>query len=206
MLYTENNLKQIENILIKSGEKIEGNIYCDINTTNLMPRREEKIANLKHFCSGLSKIGEIGFNAGHSALAMLESSPSAEYVFFDIGVHGYVQDCFDFLKRSFSNASLDIIYGDSKKSVWNYIISHERLEQVLNSFDLIHMDGGHGPDTIERDYAHSMLLLKKNGILIIDDGNIPQIKSLINNKLQLDDIEELYWQPVDGRQRIFRKL
>lgn len=199
-----NHLHNINNILTSTNEKIEGNVYCDIAVDRIMPRSREKIANLSLFSKNANKICEIGFNAGHSALAMLESNPDAEYVFFDLGFHKYTDLCFNYIKKAFPASSLSMFYGDSKISLRDYILNSQNLNAV-SSFDFVHLDGGHGLDTLSKDYANSMFLLKSGGILVVDDCNMPQIKHFMNIKLNIGYIKEVFGEPTDNMQRIFQK-
>lgn len=196
------HLQNINNILTSSDENIEGNIYCDIKVDNIMPRSQEKIKNLSSFSKNANKICEIGFNAGHSALAMLNSNPNAEYVFFDLGFHKYTNLCFNYFKNAFPSTSLSIFYGDSKVSIRDYILKNI---STFNSFDFIHLDGGHGLDTLSKDYAHSMFLLKSGGFLVVDDCNVPQIRDFLHVKSNSGYIKEVFGEPTDNRQRIFEK-
>lgn len=201
MLNTQ-HLENVNNILTNSNEQIEGNVYCDIKVDNITPRSQEKIKNLSSFSKNANKICEIGFNAGHSALAMLDSNPKAEYVFFDLGFHKYTNLCFNYIKNAFPSTSLSIFYGDSKVSIRDYI--SENIS-TLNSFDFIHLDGGHDLNTLSKDYAHSMFLLKSGGLLIIDDCNYPHIRDFVNAKLNSGYIKEVFGEPTGNRQRIFEK-
>jgi predicted O-methyltransferase YrrM len=195
------HLDNITNILANIGERVEGNLYCDVEPHQLTMGGKEKRKNLIELCVNKKKILEIGFNAGHSALFMLDSNPLAEYVFFDLGFHKYTQPCFDYLESAFSNTPLSIYYGDSKKTLSDFSSNAENV----NSFDLVHLDGGHDTDTLVKDYYNSMLLLKKGGVIIVDDTDYPHINDFVNEQLESDNVQELSLTPTE-RHRILQKI
>ena len=68
----------IANILNQIGERVEGNLICDVSPNNIViDRNEEKIHNLQQLSMAKNTICEIGVNAGHSLFIMLEQNPTA---------------------------------------------------------------------------------------------------------------------------------
>ena len=57
------------------------------------------------------------------------------------------------------------------------------------SFDLIHVDGGHSLHCIINDMKHADMLVKKGGILIIDDVTVDYIDFVVQQYLIREDIE-----------------
>ena len=87
---TNKHVKEIEQILRRIGERVEGNLVCDIDPWNIVADRTgDKIYNLRVLSMGKKKICEIGVNACHSLLIMLLENPMAEYLLFDLNNHRY---------------------------------------------------------------------------------------------------------------------
>lgn len=166
----------IADILNKSGERIEGNLICDISSDNLTDEaNRSKIHNLLKLSEGKSKICEIGVNAGHSLLLMVSSNPTAEYLLFDLGGHGYTRPCVEYIKNAYPSTKITEVYGDSNLTLREYVSSNEP-----NTFDMIHIDGGHETHTVVNDFIYTQFLLKKDGVVIFDDYNFGNIKSVID--------------------------
>lgn len=195
------HLKNLENIINSSGERVEGNIYCDITTNNIKNNFIPKQNNLKKLALKSKKICEIGFNAGHSALFMLESNPKADYLFFDLNYHKYTDPCFSYLKKAFPATSINIIYGDSTKTLKKF------AEDVNNHniFDLIHIDGGHEYNILKSDFENSFLICEGNGNIIIDDTDLHVINNFVTSLLSnFFNVKEIFLESTSDH-RILQK-
>lgn len=185
------HIQNIEKILHDVGERIEGNLICDIDPWNYTIQRNlAKIQNLQKLCTG-KKICEIGVNAAHSLLLMLLVNPTAEYTLFDLGNHRYTTPCMNYIRSQFPDTKIEIIYGNSVETIAKYI--SENPEQ-LSSYDLCHLDGGHTQDIFSHDYANVKKLMKAGGMVIFDDYDLPAIRSFITAKLAAKEITQV----VDG--------
>lgn len=118
---------------------------------------------------------EIGFNAGHSCLLMLLANKESKITIFDICMHEYTIPCYEFLNKIFPGR-LELIKGDSLQTVPQYNIK---------KFDLLHIDGFHEPNHAYKDIINAKRLSTNNGIVILDDDNLPYL-----NKLHRDLIEK----------------
>ena len=175
------HIQAITNILKNIGERIEGNLICDIKPDNyIINRTFKKIKNIQTLAKGKKKIMEIGVNACHSLLLMVMINPTAEYLLFDLNLHKYTEPTINYVKEKFPNTKINIIYGNSVETI-NKFINDNPSE--LNTFDLVHLDGGHTEDIFSHDYNNSKKLLKNNGIVVFDDYNYPDIRYFINKKL-----------------------
>src|SRR5258708_19414909 len=96
---------------------------------------------------GISRIVEVGFNAGHSSYTFLVSRPDIKVVSFDLGSHGYVRLAKRFIDAAFPGRH-SLILGDSRETIPRYIEEHP-----APGFDLPFVDGGH-----DYDVANSSLL------------------------------------------------
>jgi hypothetical protein len=88
------HISNIGDILNRIGERVEGNLICDISSDNLTDHiNKNKIHNLLKLSENKSKICEVGVNAGHSLLLMVSANPKAEYLIFDLNGHAYTKPC-----------------------------------------------------------------------------------------------------------------
>ena len=182
------HIKNISKLLEDIGERIEGNLICDIEPYNYVINRNiDKIKNLQYLVKNKKKILEIGVNACHSLLIMLLINPDAEYLLFDLGEHLYTRKCIKYINQNFPNTKINIIYGDSTFTITEYIKNNS---SILNTFDLIHLDGGHTENIFNIDYKNSKKLISKNGVVIFDDYDFINIKNFIDNKIKKNEIIE----------------
>ena len=183
------HVKNITKILSDVGERVEGNLICDVKPDNYrIGRNANKIKNLQYLCKDKKKIIEIGVNGCHSLLLMLLVNPTAEYLLFDLGNHKYTLPTLNYIKKQFADTKINMIFGNSVETIPEYI----RVNQNnINSFDLIHLDGGHTEDIFSQDYINSKKLIVNKGIIIFDDYNMRQIKNFIDRKIKDNEIIEL---------------
>ena len=177
----QHHLNKLTGILQQVGERVEGNFYCDIEATNITADGD-KINNLRNAVKDKKKVCEIGVNAGHSLLFMLDVNSTAEYVLFDIGIHKYLEPCVSYLESAFPSTSMKLYLGDSKLTVPAYAENHE------GTFDFCHIDGGHLPPEFTSDYQACMKLLKKGGFMIFDDYDYTEIKAFIDSKIASGEV------------------
>lgn len=183
------HLKNVTKILKDVGKRIEGNLICDIRPDNyVIEKNKSKIKNLQYLCKNKKKIIEIGVNGCHSLLLMLLINPNAEYLLFDLGKHKYTIPSLNYIKTQFPDTKIDIIFGNSIETLPEYIQDNQNN---INSFDLIHIDGGHTEDIFSQDYINSKKLIVNKGIVIFDDYNIYKIKNFIDRKIKDNEIIEL---------------
>ena len=182
------HIQNIEKILKDVGERVEGNLICDIDPSNYtIERNLAKIRNLQTLCRG-GKICEIGVNAAHSLLLMLLVNPTAEYTLFDLGNHKYTRPCVEYIRTQFPDTKIEIIYGNSVETIARYI---KENPAQLSTYDLCHLDGGHTQDIFSHDYANVKKLVKAGGVVIFDDYDLPEIRSFIDRKLAAKEIVEV---------------
>lgn len=60
----------------------------------------------------------------------------------------------------------------------------------LNSYDLVHVDGGHSLHCITHDMANADKLVKRYGLIIIDDTNMPHINNVVDEYLATERFTE----------------
>ena len=176
-------------IIFKCGEPLEGNIFMNHQTTTYTDDFIHKVKNISSLVLNrtISKVMEIGFNAGFSTLLMLVSNPNITISCFDLGEHSYTKPCFEKLQELFPDR-LTIIYGDSTKTL--------PLVSSDIKYDMIHIDGGHSTDVAENDIIYSYSLCKQGTILIMDDYNFSNLHQLWDTyikKLNLKSVDMLIY-------------
>jgi predicted O-methyltransferase YrrM len=191
----ETHVTAIAKILTDIGERVEGNLLCDSHPSNdLREHNADKIHNLQTLVRGKSRVCEIGVNAGHSLLLMVDANPMAEYVLFDLGAHAYTRPCVDYIRSVYPSTSIQIVYGDSK----------ETLPVYQGSFELIHVDGGHDLPEISSDYTQSLRLIEPGCPIVFDDADYPTIGTVLDAGLKAGKVRQYTETPglkSTGRQR-----
>jgi hypothetical protein len=78
------------------------------------------------------------------------------------------------------------------------------VERRPTVMDLVFIDGGHSFPLPVIDWFYGAGLLRKGGIVIFDDIDLPAVGSLLDSYLDRDD----RWQPMDasGKWRAYRRL
>ena len=189
LLNLQLTLDDIENI-VQFSNNFEGNCFYTNKTFERNPKLINKQANLYWLgCNNYINICEIGFNAGHSALLLLLGNMSSKITFtvFDINSHIYMLKCYDYIKCKFPHVCFELIEGDSVVTIPEWIQKNNKYE----IYDIVHVDGGHALEIIQNDFANSVKLLKKDGIVIIDDVQKKHIDELVNIYIQSGVFEEL---------------
>lgn len=175
----ESYLSELETLIRKSGEPLEGNCFYLDGSFNRHPSLLPKQANLIKAASFGHRILEVGFNAGHSALLFLLHNPNAHVTCFDLGNHSYSKLCYEYLESRFPNR-LKIVWGNSLTTLPTYVMNHIHESK----FDLIHIDGGHTREVVLSDLHHTRLLSHSNTYVIYDDIWLPDLADLYMNGLR----------------------
>jgi hypothetical protein len=204
-VYNENieknkNLNNIHILIdnIKSKEPnliIEGNYCMYNNDENFNIFLNKKIANLLWCVNQLPSdnlnICEIGFNAGHSSslIGNILDKKTYNFYIFDIAQHIYTKPCFELFKSTFKNDNNNIYFieGNSIITIPEFI-----NENRIGTFDFIHIDGGHTKECIDNDFKNADILIKNNGIIIIDDTNISFINDAVDFYINNNNYVELF--------------
>lgn len=196
-------LNDLKNIIDNSDEGLEGNLFFSSDAA-VKDHLYIKQLNLFYLSNQkIKKICEIGFNAGHSTFLMLLNKQEIplEFTIFDINIHKYTKPCFEYIKTKFQNIKFEFIEGDSIITMPKWINENKNL---LETYDLIHVDGGHSEECIINDMKNANLLLKINGIMIIDDTNLFHINKHVNLYLSSGKYIEIYSKTY--HHRILRKI
>jgi hypothetical protein len=201
------HLDCLKNVIIESNSSLEGNCFYHNGTLNLYHELYTKQLNL--FWCGKQEIKnmcEIGFNAGHSSMLLLlgRNDKPLKFTIFDIGHHAYTRPCFEYIKKEFSNVNFEYIEGDSSITMPEWI---QNNKEFIYKYDLVHVDGGHSEHCIFNDMKNADLLLKKNGIMIVDDTNYGVINSYVNFYLSSGNYIEVPVIPTKAHpHRVIQKI
>lgn len=172
---------ELKRIVESTGEPLEGNCYSYHQSTVEFPELANKRANLLWFTLHAKKVAEVGFNAGHSAAVMMAlSSEDTEYLFFDNGEHKYMRPCFDYVTKVFNKTS-NLVIGDSRISMPTYIREHP---ECIGTFDVVHVDGGHDHACFFSDISNALLLVKRGGLIIVDDTQERHISDWVDTLIK----------------------
>lgn len=199
-------LNDLEQIIRNSNSTLEGNCFYYHESLNKFPELYPKQVNL-FWCGkqAVENICEIGFNAGHSTLLMLlgRSNTPLNFTIFDIGHHSYTKPSYEYIKTKFSFVNFEYVEGDSTSTMPKWINNHSEL---MYKYDVIHVDGGHSENCISNDMKNADLLLKKDGIMIIDDTNDDTINKYVNLYISTGNYNEINLLSTQGYQhRVIKK-
>lgn len=200
-------LEDLKNIVINSNSSLEGNCFYYHTTLNEFPELYSKQLNL-FWCGkqATENICEIGFNAGHSTMLMLlgRTNTPINFTIFDIGHHLYTKPSYEYIKSKFSHVNFEYVEGDSTITMPQWINNHSEL---IHKYDVVHVDGGHDEHCISHDMRNADLLVKINGILIIDDTYLDTINRYVDSYISTGNYIELNLFPTFGYQhRAIQKI
>lgn len=203
----QNYLNDLEKIITEKNTYFEGNSFYYDNSLHLYPALYAKQQNL-FWCGkqAVTRICEIGFNAGHSTMLMLlgrEKTP-LDFTIFDIGHHVYTKPCVEYIQSKFQHVAFEYIEGNSIITMPKWISENKELTGV---YDVVHVDGGHSEECISNDMKNTDILVKVNGIVIIDDTNSVFINKYVDIYLATGRYKELPVFPTSGYpHRIIQKI
>jgi len=184
-------LDDIQKIILAKKGFIEGNAFYIDGTNELLPELYTKQVNL-FWCGKQAekRICEIGFNAGHSTMLMLlgREKSALDFTIFDIGHHSYTKHCLEYIRSKFTKVNFEYIEGDSTLTMPIWIRENNKYTGL---YDVVHVDGGHTENCILNDMKHADILVKLNGIIIIDDTNHSQINKYVDVYLETGKYKEL---------------
>ncbi|MFA6295130.1 MAG: class I SAM-dependent methyltransferase [Candidatus Paceibacterota bacterium] len=169
----------LKKLIEKTGELLEGNcVYRHLSFDQWDVLLNKRI-NYQKAVKGRKTICEVGFNAGHSVLAMILANPDANYILFDLGTHAYAQPCFEYLKKIFPQTKVEIFWGDSRETLADY---HRKNPKVI--FDLVHIDGCHRSEVYSVDWKNSLDVTFSGSLIIFDDTDSAKINAFLNKEIE----------------------
>jgi predicted O-methyltransferase YrrM len=186
--YIDENLLPI---IHNCGELLEGNIFMFHHTTIYNDEFLNKSKNISNIVlnKNIRSVMEIGFNSGFSTLLMLLTNPNIYITCFDLGEHKYTMPCYEKIKETFGER-INITIGDSTKT----------LLKIRDTYDVIHIDGGHSTDVANSDINQSYRLSKQGTILIMDDTDFHYLQCVWDNYVKLYRLQRLNINLYDSSQ------
>jgi len=205
--YKNHVLETLNNIVAKSDERIDENSFYYSRSfvvyTDLYIKQVNLYSCGKH---ASNKLCEIGFNAGHSALLFLlgRTKTPIDYTIFDIGTHTYTVPCLNYIKTAFPFATFEYVEGDSTSTMPSWIAAHP---ECIETYGLIHVDGGQTESCVKSDIHCADLLVKVNGIIIVNNTNISYINAQVDIYIASGKYTELSILPTKGcTHRVLQKV
>jgi hypothetical protein len=184
-------LDDLKELIIDSKSSLEGNSFYVHGTLDLHTDLYTKQLNI-FWCGkqAITKMCEIGFNAGHSTMLLLlgRDKTPLDFTIFDIGHHSYTKPCLNYIKSKFSHINFEYIEGDSTVSMPKWIAVNNTH---IGLYDVVHVDGGHTEHCISNDMKNADILVKNGGIIIIDDTNMPHINDYVDLYVYIGKYTEL---------------
>jgi predicted O-methyltransferase YrrM len=113
--------------------------------------------------AAITRIIEVGFNAGHSSCVFLGAREDVTVVSFDLGLHGYVTRAKQYVDATFPGRH-ELVIGDSRETLPRY-----RAERPDAVFDLAFIDGGHDYDVARTDLVNILPMVSPSGLIVMDD-------------------------------------
>jgi len=113
--------------------------------------------------SSITRVIEVGFNAGHSSCVFLGARKDVTVVSFDLGLHGYVTRAKQYIDKTFPGRHT-LVIGDSRETLPRY-----RAEHPGEMFDLAFVDGGHEYDVASADLRNTLPMIYPSGLIVMDD-------------------------------------
>lgn len=162
-----------------------GNLFYDHLELNFFehkpnPLLETKRQRLYDLAKKCTTAFEVGVNGGHSAFLMLHSNPALKYIGNDIAAYYppeprchpeiYVPAAFNALAEIFPERVFPII-GNCLLELPKYA-----QQYPLPHIDLLHLDGN--KETYAKDFFTLLPLMKKDGYVVIDDTQQPNVQAL----------------------------
>lgn len=184
-------LNNLKTLIIDSKALLEGSSFYHHASLNVYESLYTKQLNL-FWCGkqAITKICEIGFNAGHSTMLLLlgRDKTPLDFTIFDIGHHAYTKPCVNYIKSQFSHINFEYIEGDSTLTMPLWINANKKH---IGLYDVVHVDGGHSEYCVSNDMRNADLLVKRGGLIIIDDTNLRHINRRVDLYVSSDKYSEI---------------
>ena len=191
LMKLKNNIidKNIENTKKFINEHLLSIINNTTKYTNVYENKEKNISNLV-LNKNITNVMEFGFNYGFSSLLMLISNPNLKITCIDSGEDKYTTLCYNKIKETFGDR-INLILGYSKKT----------LPTINDHFELIHINDGDSTDVVGSDIINSYRLSKQGCIIIMDDYDSPNLKTLWDQYIDQYDLKILNISVYDTEQQ-----
>lgn len=167
-------------IMALVGATVEGNYYSYNLTTDYYEPNLPKQKNII-MCANerVTKVLEVGFNGGFSAVLFLLANPKLSITCVDNGSHPYVMPCYEYIKSVFGER-IHLLIGDSAVV----------LPDLKRGFDIIHIDGGHDVEVATKDLCNAKLLASDTAYIIMNDIDYAPLETLWSGFCAMYNLQE----------------
>jgi predicted O-methyltransferase YrrM len=137
---------------------------------------------------------EIGFNGGHSSVAMLDARDDVSVTSFDIVSHTYVESAKEFVDELFPGRH-NLVRGNSMNKLPGHTIR----------YDFAFVDGGHFEHVPESDIRNAIRLTDPGSLIVVDDYNyIDVAKACV--VVHDEGLVRVHEGPIETRDRMWVTL
>lgn len=200
--YALETIRLINQAVMESGEPLEGN-YCYFHRrlmhplTPPDPRRSWKREVLRRAVGVGESALEVGFNAGHSAVVMLDANPCLKLTAIDVAMHSYTRPCAEIIAACYPGR-FSIHYGSSQ----NVLTTLAKEGQC--DFEILHIDCGHGVKESLFDLNWMLSNAPAGCIVIVDDAYLAHTRDWLASAEHDCFLEEANLSlPTTGENRVF---
>jgi hypothetical protein len=200
--YAIETIRLLNRAVVESGEILEGN-YCYFDRrpvhprTPPDPRRSWKREVLRRAVIAGERALELGFNAGHSALVMLDANPCLKLTSIDIALHQYTRRCAEIISTRYPGR-FNVLFGSSR-NVLTGLATDNQFD-----FQIVHLDAGHSAKDFLFDLEYVLRHCSTGCTIVVDDAYIADINDLISMALQEKYLKVANISlPVTGENRVF---
>lgn len=113
----------------------------------------------------IQRVGETGFNGGRSTAAMLSARDDVHILSFDLMHWSYTHEAKLLVDDLFPGRHL-LLAGNTLASLPTCT---GLLPQLVGTFDMVFVDGGHESPVPQSDIRHMLHFLKPGGWIVVDD-------------------------------------
>lgn len=141
---------------------------------------------------------QIGFNAGHSALALLDQAPEGSVLLsLDLGKHGYTRP----LEKTVASLAKArgqthvLLLGDSAEML-------PRFRSI--EFDLIFIDGNHAYEAVKLDFLNCLSLARPDTLILLNHVFTEMLEGVHPTRVWLEavgegQVEQIGWHSCCSR-------
>lgn len=127
---------------------------------------------------------QVGFNAGHSAMALMEHAPGGSALLsLDLGNHSYTRPLERVVQRLASERGQThiLLEGDSAEML-------PRFRHI--DFDLVFIDGNHAYEAVKMDFLNCTLLASERTTLLLNHVFTDMLEGVGPTRVWLEALEE----------------
>ncbi len=144
--------------------------------------------------ANIRTVMEIGFNGGHSSVAMLDARDDVYVTSFDIVSHDYVESAKEFVDELFPGRH-KLIRGNSMDTLPVHKIK----------YDFAFVDGGHFGPVPESDIRNAIRLIDSGKLIVVDDFNYSDVLKACEI-IHSEGLVRVYEGPIQTQDRMWVTL